>query len=162
MKILNKLSKFYKEHSAIVNIGGLIIIGCFLIYGVIGFFADNTSAPLYGNRLDGIREVEIKKDKLQKISKELTKEEKIDEAEVRIEGKIIMANVTVTNDTSIDDAKKQSTSIIEHLKKDELKFYDIEILVSKKDEKQNNFPIIGHKKAGKDNFSWTKNREVTK
>lgn len=161
MKILNDLAKFYKKHSNIINIGGLVIIGCFLIYGIIGFFGDNTTAPIYGNRLDGIKKVEIKKDKLKELSEALTKEEKISEANVYIEGKIIMVNVVVDDDTSVDEAQKEGTSIVNNLKKKELKFYDIELFISKKDEKQNNFPIIGHKKAGKDNFSWTKNREVT-
>ena len=161
MKILNDLAKFYKKHSNVVNIGGLIIIGCVLIYGIVGFFNDNTSAPLYGNRLDGIRKVEIKKGRLKSMGEDLAKEEKISEAKVELEGKIIMVNVVVENDTSIDEAKKEATTITKHLEKDELKFYDIEIFVSKEDEKQNNFPIIGHKKADKDDFSWTKNREVT-
>ena len=162
MKILNNLAKFYKKHSNLVNIGGLIIIGCILIYGIIGFFYDNTSAPLYGNRLDGIKKVEIKNSRLKEVKEELEKEEKISSADVKIEGKIIMAILVVENDTSIDEAKKESTTITKHFKKDELKFYDIEIFVSKEDEAQNNFPIIGHKKADKDGFSWTKNREVSK
>lgn len=161
MKILNSLAKFYRKHKKAVNIGGLIIIGCLLIYGVFGFFVENTSSPIYGNRLEGIKKVEIKKDRLKEIEEELQKEEKVTESKVSIEGKIVKTTLNVEDDTSIDDAKKVASVILNKLEKKELDFYDLEIYVSKKDESKNNFPIIGHKKAGKENISWTKNREVS-
>lgn len=161
MKILNSLAKFYRKHKKAVNIGGIIIIGCLLIYGIFGFFVENTSSPIYGNRLEGIKKVEIKKDRLKEISEELQKEAKVTEAKTSIEGKIIEATLTVEDDTSIDDAKKAASVIVSKLEQEELDFYDIEIYVNKEDESKNNFPIIGHKKAGKENISWTKNREVS-
>lgn len=161
MKILNNLAKFYRKHKKAVNIGGIIIIGCLLLYGVFGFFIENTSSPIYGNRLEGIKKVEIKKERLKEISEELEKETHTKDAKVSLEGKIIEIILNVENDTSIDDAKKEASTIVEKLEKDELDFYDLEVYVAKEDESKNNFPIIGHKKAGKENISWTKNREVS-
>lgn len=160
MKILNNAAKFYRKHRKAVNIGGIIIIGCLLVYGVFGFFTENTASPIYGNRLEGIKKVEIKKDKLKEAEENLLKDENVEEVEIVTEGKMITATIKVKNEVDLDGAKKSVSKITSEFNEDELGFYDIELYVYKEDETKNNFPIIGHKKCGKDNISWTKDRGV--
>ena len=158
MKILNDLAKIYRKHKRVINIGGIIIIGCLLFYGVMSFFTDNTSSPIYGNRLNGINKVKIERKDLKAAKKTLEEEGNITSADVRVEGKIIIVDVTVTKDTSLDDAKKSASKVTSIFDGKEVKFYDFEIFIENEDEKKEAYPIIGHKKASKDSFSWTKNR----
>ena len=49
---------------------------------------------------------------------------------------------------------------IKKLKKEQKKYYDIQVFVQKSKE-TNEFPIIGYKHHTKDSFSWTKDRTGT-
>ena len=158
MKILNELAKFYRKHKRVINIGGIIIIGCLLFYGVMSFFTDNTSSPIYGNRLDGINKVKIERKERKDAESKVKEESNVVSSKVRVEGKNIILDVTVTKDTSLDDAKKSASKVTSAFNEKELKFYDFEVFIENEDEGNASYPIIGHKKAGKDNFSWTKNR----
>jgi len=158
MKILNELAKFYRKHKRVINIGGIIIIGCLLFYGVMSFFTDNTSSPIYGNRLDGINKVKIERKERKDAESKVKEESNVVSSKVRVEGKTIILDVTVTKDTSLDDAKKSASKVTSAFNEKELKFYDFEVFIENEDDANASYPIIGHKKAGKDNFSWTKNR----
>jgi len=158
MKILTDLTKIYRKHKKVINIGGIIIIGCLLVYGFIGFFTDNTTSPIYGNRLDGINKVKLTRSDLKDAGKNIEKEGSVLSAKVRLEGKTIYLDVIVKKGTSLDDAKKVTSKITSEFDEKEVKFYDFEIFVENEDEGNKSFPIIAHKKADRDNFSWTKNR----
>ena len=113
----------------------------------------------YGNRLDGINKVEIKKSSLKEISKNIEENEKVKEASLHIEGKIIYFDIVYNKDTSKDDAKKIATESMENFSEDELSFYDLEYVLMEddKDDKENkSFVIIGTKHSSKDTISWMK------
>ena len=137
-----------------------VILTSALLFGSVPFFTENTASPIYGNRLEGIKKVEIKKDKLKEAEENLLKDENVEEVEIVTEGKMITATIKVKNKVDLDGAKKSVSKITSEFNEDELGFYDIELYVYKDDETKNNFPIIGHKKCGKDNISWTKDRGV--
>ena len=125
MKILTELTKIYKKHKKAINIGGIIIIGCLLVYGVIGFFTDNTTSPIYGNRLEGINKVEIKRKELKEAQKSIEDEGPVVKAKVRIEGKTVFLDVIVKKGTSIDDAKKAASKITSQFSEKKVKFSKI-------------------------------------
>lgn len=140
----------------------IIAIGVFLILVVLGFqiatmlFPEEGTA-LYGDRLDGIEEVELSNSKLTKIESNLKSDGAVKEADVSVAGKIVEVIITVQDDTSVDTAKALNTKVLDSLSNKEKKFYDIQIFV-KKDSEATDFPIIGYKHHAKDTFSWTKDR----
>ncbi len=140
----------------------IIAIGVFLILVVLGFqiatmFFPEEGTALYGDRLDGIEEVELSNSKLTKIESNLKSDGAVKEADVSIAGKIVEVIITVQDDTSVDTAKALNTKVLDSLSNKEKKFYDIQIFV-KKDSEATDFPIIGYKHHAKDTFSWTKDR----
>ena len=77
-----------------------LAIGIFIVLIIVGFLLykllfPNTGTPIYGNRLDGIEEVNYTKDSLNVIVEKI-KEEKVVNAEINENGKII--NVRNKND----------------------------------------------------------------
>ena len=113
----------------------------------------------YGNRLDGINKVEIKKSSLKEISKKLEEQEKVKEASLRIEGKIIYFDIVFTNGATIGDAKAIAESTLENFNEKELAFYDLEyvLMEEKSDDKEKTFFVVtGTKHSSKDSISWMK------
>lgn len=128
-----------------------------LAFQVVRMFFPAEGTALYGNRLDGIEEVELSNNKLNKIASALEDNESVKEASVSVQGKIIEVIITAQDDTTVDAVKGLNTIILDALNKDEKGFYDIQIFVTK-DTDASDFPIIGYKHYAKDDFSWTKDR----
>ncbi len=143
---------------AIVLFTILVIVGAY-IYNI--FFVSGRKEA-YGNRLDGIENVVISDDTYNNIKTELKKNESVTDVSTDLKGKIVNIIITVGDDVNKDNAKKIGESVLTHFDKDQLAFYDIQVFVKKDNEELNDFPIIGYKQNGKNNFSWTKDRQVTK
>lgn len=142
----------------------IIAIGVFLILVIVAFQVVNMFFPaegtaLYGDRLDGIQDVELTDNKLNDISSTLEENEAVKKASVSVQGKIVEVIITAQDDTSLDTAKGLNTIVLDALDEDEEAFYDIQIFVTK-DTEATDFPIIGYKHHAKDSFSWTKDREA--
>ena len=140
----------------------IIAIAVFLILVIIAFQVVNMFFPeegkaLYGDRLEGIEEVELSDKKLSSMSSAIEDDAAVKEASVSVAGKIVEVIITVQDDTTVDTAKGLNDIVLEQLDDDEKGFYDIQIFV-KKDTDAADFPIIGYKHHAKDSFSWTKNR----
>ncbi len=140
----------------------IIAIAVFLILVIIAFQVVNMFFPeegkaLYGDRLEGIEEVELSDKKLSSMSSAIEDDAAVKEASVSVAGKIVEVIITVQDDTTVDTAKGLNAIVLEQLDDDEKGFYDIQIFV-KKDTDAADFPIIGYKHHAKDSFSWTKNR----
>ena len=142
----------------------IVAIGVFLILVIIAFQVVNMFFPeegkaLYGDRLDGIEEVELSDKALSGIAAKIEEDAAVKEASVSVAGKIVEVIITVQDDTTVEAAKGLNTIILDSLKKKEKSLYDVQIFV-KKDTDAADFPIIGYKHHAKDSFSWTKDREA--
>ncbi len=148
---------FIRKNKFVIIAIGIFLILVILAFQVVRMFFPAEGTALYGNRLDGIEEVELSNNKLNKIASALEDNESVKEASVSVQGKIIEVIITAQDDTTVDAAKGLNTIILDALNKDEKGFYDIQIFVTK-DTDASDFPIIGYKHYAKDDFSWTKDR----
>ena len=148
---------FIRKNKFIIIAIGVFLILVILAFQIVTMFFPKDGTALYGDRLDGIENVELTKTKLTKIEDVLKENEIVKKASVSVQGKIVEVIITVQDDTSVDSAKELNTTVLNSLEEDEKKFYDIQIFV-KKDTDATDFPIIGYKHHARDNFSWTKNR----
>ncbi|MBE6157497.1 MAG: hypothetical protein E7160_01745 [Firmicutes bacterium] len=145
-----------KNKFTIVAIIVFLIIVMLLVQ-VKNIFFPSEGGAIYGNRLENIDEVKIDNNKKQAISKNITKDGIAKKATIRISGRIIEVSVVVNEEASVDSSKNLANKVVEKLTDDEKKYYDIQVFIEKSNN-TSNFPIIGYKHHGKDNFSWTKNR----
>ena len=120
-------------------------------------FFPNEAKAIYGDRLDGIEEVEITKSEQSDIKKALEGRDEVKDASCDIQGRILNVIITVNDDVELDSAKGLTSSITDNLEDDQKSFYDIQVFISK-DNDDSRFPIIGYKHQNKDGFSWTKDR----
>ena len=148
---------FIRKNKFVIIAIGVFLILVVLVFQIATMFFPEEGTALYGDRLDGIEEVELSNSKLTKIESNLKSDGAVKEADVSVAGKIVEVIITVQDDTSVDTAKALNTKVLDSLSNKEKKFYDIQIFV-KKDSEASDFPIIGYKHHAKDTFSWTKDR----
>lgn len=148
---------FIRKNKFVIIAIGVFLILVVLVFQIATMFFPEEGTALYGDRLDGIEEVELSNSKLTKVESNLKSDGAVKEADVSVAGKIVEVIITVQDDTSVDTAKALNTKVLDSLSNKEKKFYDIQIFV-KKDSEATDFPIIGYKHHAKDTFSWTKDR----
>lgn len=148
---------FIRKNKFVIIAIGVFLILVVLVFQIATMFFPEEGTALYGDRLDGIEEVELSNSKLTKIESNLKSDGAVKEADVSVAGKIVEVIITVQDDTSVDTAKALNTKVLDSLSNKEKKIYDIQIFV-KKDSEATDFPIIGYKHHAKDTFSWTKDR----
>lgn len=139
----------------------LIIAICALILLLllIKLLSDNVNdtEAIYGNRLEGIEQVEIKNSTKSSIIKNIEETEKTEKVSVNVQGKIINISITLKEDTSRDDAKQLGDKVLEKLSDKEKEFYDVQVFIKKTTEDAS-FPIIGYRHHTKTSFTWTLDR----
>ena len=153
--------RFVKEHKFTVFVIILFILVVVLLYFSYNLFFTNGGKPEYGNRLDGIEEVEITKADQEKMESEIKKDKGVTNVSFDISGRTLNIVITVGNDVSVDDAKKIGNNSYASLNEKQIRFYAIQVFIKKEDSAKNNFPIIGYKQKEEKDVSWTKNRAVT-
>lgn len=122
-------------------------------------FFPNTGKAIYGDRLVG--KVEVDKEIYKTVKAKIKENENVKKVTTSESGKLINISIVVNNETSINDAKKITDSILEPFTDSQKGYYDFQVFISKESEKENNFPIIAYKHHNSSSFVWTKDREKT-
>lgn len=126
-----------------------LIVAAFVVY-----FVEQTKNDTYGNRLDGIENVQITDTHKEEIASFIKEKDKVESVVINIKGKIIYITTTL-KDGKTTDAESIAIKSLEKLTEDEKNFYDINFIFDKKDDAT--FPIMGYKKSNATIISWTKN-----
>ncbi len=151
------MKNFIKNNKVTVVAFIICVIFVVLVFVIKLTFFPNEASAIYGDRLDGIEDVEITNNKQKTIEKALGERDEVKNASCDIEGRILNVIITVNDDVELDAAKGLTSSITDNLEDDQKSFYDIQVFISK-DNDDTRFPIIGYKHQNKDGFSWTKDR----
>lgn len=153
-KIKNLLSRH--KILAVICLLALIVI-IILFYMFCSIFVGGSDK--YGNRLDGIEEVEISKSEMSDIADAIAKDDSVDSAKVRLQGKIIYIDIVYKKDVSKDKAKEIAVKSLDNFDKKEKKFYDFEYVLTQNvgDNKEDTgFKITGAKTPKTDSISFIK------
>lgn len=153
--MLKKLKDLLLRHKllSIICILAFIII-VMMIYIFFSIFVGGTNK--YGNRLEGIKAVEISKSDLSSVKKKIESKDEVESSKVRLEGKIIYIDIKFKEDVKADDAKKIAKEILEEFDEDEQKFYDFEFILYQEKDKDKGFKITGTKGPKTDGISFIK------
>lgn len=132
---------------------GLSILG----FIVFRWLFPNFGLPIYGNRLDGIKEVPITSEKLKDVSDKLLKDNSsISKITGDLSGKIINYIVIVVENTKVGDAKKIADQIYANFSEGEVNFYDFQIFIKNEKDDVSGYPLIGYRKVKETSFSFNK------
>jgi len=151
------MKNFIKNNKVTVVAFIICVIFVILVFAVKLTFFPNEGTAIYGDRLDGIEEVEITDKQQEDIIKSLEDKDEVKEVSCDIKGRTLNVLITVNDDVELDPAKALTSSITDNLEEDQTSYYDIQVFISK-DNDDTRFPIIGYKHQNKDGFSWTKDR----
>ncbi len=151
------MKNFIKNNKVTVVAFIICVIFVILVFAVKLTFFPNEGTAIYGDRLDGIEEVEITDNEQDDIIKSLEDRDEVKSASTDIKGRTLNVLITVNDDVELDPAKALTSSVIDNLEEDQTSYYDIQVFISK-DNDDTRFPIIGYKHQDKDEFSWTKDR----
>lgn len=140
----------------------VVAIACFLLLVVILFqiktiFFPDMGKAIYGNRLDGMKEVEITDKEIASLKDTIKENESVQKVYAGVNGKIVNVIITVNDDLGLEQAKGLATVVYQEFDKDAQKFYDFQVFVQKNND-ASDFPIIGYKHHNKEGFSWTRDR----
>ena len=97
---------FIRKNKFVIIAIGIFLILVILAFQVVNMFFPEEGKALYGNRLDGIEEVELTDKKLGNMESDLEEDGAVKEAKVSVTGKIVEVIITVKDDTSIDTRQR--------------------------------------------------------
>lgn len=154
--MFKKIGTFYKNNR-VYSILMLISIICIIsiMVGVILYFLGQTNKDKYGNRLDGIENIEFKEEHINTIEDSFLTNESVDSIDIIVKGKLIYVNIVLKTGNH-SDAEALVNNSLELFSDDVKGFYDIQFVVENSDKEiKDNYPIMGYLKAGKSVVAWT-------
>lgn len=152
---LGKIKDLVSRHRILSMICLLaLVIIIILMYIFSSIFTSNGNN--YGDRLRGIKDVEIAKSKLSSVSDKIKENSEVTKASVRVQGKIVYLDIEFNADTSLDKAKEIANSSLDNFSDKEKKFYDFEYILYQKKDDNTGFKITGTKGPKTDGISFIK------
>ena len=154
--MFKKIRDFYRNnrvYSILMLISTICIVS--INTGDILYFLGQTNKDKYGNRLEGIENVEFKTESINTIKDSFFTNELVDSVDIEVKGKLIYVSIILKSGKHSDSESLVQSSL--ELFSDEVKsFYDIQFIVDNKDkEVTENFPVMGYMSAGASVVKWT-------
>lgn len=127
---MEKIKKVLEENRVLFVLG-IILVVCLVVFCIVAItYFYGGSDDVYGNRLDGTKEVPLNEKLLRDIKNELETNEAIKEAKATLKGKIVYITIEFVDATKMEDAKKVAEDVIPMFNEDELEVYDIQITIT--------------------------------
>ena len=159
---MKNTKKFLKEHRIFTMLMAVVVVCIVLIITVlINVFYMGNGSNEYGNRLDGIEEVEISKSKESDFENNVANNDKIKKVDLHVQGKIIYITIEVETGVKLEEAEGIALKSLDNFDEKELAFYDFNFTL-KQDATDNNdgFVISGAKNKNGTGLVWNNNRVV--
>ena len=142
-----------------------ILLFIFILFVILGLKVKDILIPdegkaAYGDRNKNNSKHPISNDVYNKVDEELKKNSNVVDVTHRLQGKIIIYQITVGEKVSVKDAKAIADDVLKNFSDDTVSYYSFLFNMVKKDEKLNNFPIEGMKNPKSKEISWSKDREI--
>ncbi len=155
------MKELIQKHKRLAIAIGISLVLLLIIFIFFMMLLIGGSSNKYGNRLDGIEEVEISNDELDTIAIEMKEKEGVKDASVRIQGKIINVILTFNSDIDSAKAKEVATSALESFSEEQLDFYNVQYFLTResKGEEDTPYVVTGNKHPSLDEIGWTNNGE---
>lgn len=147
-----------KQNRVLLALAVIIIISLILMaIGLVSYFYGNNDDK-YGDRLKDKDKYPISEN----ISEEIKSlyEKNVNDVKVDVRGKIIYIILNVDKDTSSIDAQSYAENALEKFTEEELKYYDIQFMITCKDEEKEEdmelvYPLEGYKNSNSMVIVWT-------
>lgn len=144
---MNKFKNWLKNNKKKATIIGVLLLFLILIFiflwGVIAYLIPDTKESVYGDRCEITEDYPIEKGKEDKLKKFLEDYEKMELVDFDVKCNLIDIIIEVDDETSFSDVKSMSKKMLKEFTDDELKYYDIELMVKSNKDDSEDYPRIG-------------------
>lgn len=159
-KIIKKLKNSWNQNRVLFVLTTILIVCIILILMVVIDYFLGTSKDKYGDRLEGIKNVEVSR--ISELESKVKEDEKIANCNIRQIGKIIYINIKFTNEITLVEAEGKALNTVELFSEEELKFYDLNYsLTQDATESSAGFSIMGAKNINGTGLVWNNNTPVS-
>lgn len=154
---MNKIKNWVMKNKALAIVVILaIVLFIMLVIIMVGLLVGGSSNK-YGDRLDGIDEVLIDSKTYDEVKEEILGTDLVEDASIRLQGKIVYTTIILKSDTTSDKAKEIASNTLDNYSKEELSFYDYSFFLEWKGD-DGNTVITGNKHHNLDAISWVKSQ----
>lgn len=158
MKFLKGIKDLILRHKLLTLICFLAFIVVIILISVFFemFVGGNGK---YGTRLNGIEDVAITSKEKKEVESFLEEKETVEDASVRVQGKIVYINIVFTRDASLDKAKAVATETLALFEDEEKEFYDFGYFLTQvevDDKEDKGYIVTGTKNAKLESITWIK------
>ena len=157
------MKKWIKNNKKKAIIIGVIVLALALLiifsYAIISYLVPNTKASVYGDRCKVTSNYPVESDREDKINEFFKEYKEVKLKTFDVKCNLIDIVIEVDDKYSFSKVKDMSKKLLEVFSEDEIKYYDIQLMVKSNNEKSELYPKIGthHKEIdGKvnDSFVW--------
>ena len=162
---MKKIGKFFKEHRIFTMLMAIVIVCFVLIMTVLinVFGGLGNSSNKYGNRLEGIEQIQITEKKQSDFENNIANNEKIKSVDITIQGKIVYITMLVEPGVVLEEAEGIALKSLEEFTEEEKEFYDFNFTLKQNaNEKSEGFVISGAKNKNGTKLIWNNNTPVEK
>ena len=147
------MKKLNKKQKKMLLIGIIIVIAILAILFIKSLFFVKQDR-VYGDRLDGVKAVQVSKDELSDMASVFKDVQGVTNTDARENGKIINVLIDVEATTDFNQLKEASKQVPEKNDEDQREFYDIQIFFFGEGDV---YPVIGYLHKGDNEFVWSNN-----
>ncbi len=160
---MNKLKKWVANNRKKAIVIGMLVVALILsvvfLIGVISYLMPNTKESVYGDRCEITEEHAIDSERENKIRDFLKDYDAMDMKSFEVKCNLIDIIIEVDDKTSFSKVKSMGKKLLSVFDKDELKYYDIQLMIKSNKEKSDDYPRIGthHKEINgstNEDFIW--------
>lgn len=144
---------FIKSHKKLCIIGVVILVLIILLIILLKTFSVDYSIDEYGDRLDGIEKVEIKKSESDKLVSEIKEIESVKSVNYRLKGRLVYIEIEFNEGVNVDSAKEIATKSLDYFTDKQKSFYDFEFILTNEKETEG-YPELGSKHKSSDSIVW--------
>ena len=153
--MFGKIKKWVKNNKGFVIIIVLALVLIIVLALILVSLLKSNSSNKYGNRLDGIDKVEIKKEVYEGVKEEVMATESVEEITTRLQGKIVYTTITLKPETDVSKAKEIAAATLDNYTEEQLKYYDFSYFL-KWNKEEEIVVITGNKHHNLNTITWIK------
>ena len=160
---MNKIKKIWTENRVLFVLFVIVLVCLLIIMGVFLKYFFGSSKSSYGDRLEGIKEVEVTDEVKNKFLSAMENDELISESSIKVKGKIIYIALHFKDGVSLVEAQSKALASLMVFEQNYLDFCDFNYtLKGNATESSEGFLIMGAKNVNGSGLVWNNNTEVAK
>ena len=158
---MKKLKDLWDQNRVMVVLFAIIFVCAIIVIGVVITSFLGSSKSVYGERLEGIENVQITDEIQNHFIEKLKEDELLENVTIKSKGKIVYVTMNFKENVSLVEAESKALASLSLFEENYLNFYDFHYTLKQNATETNEgFLIMGAKNANGSGLVWNNNTEV--